>query len=449
MFIFIQFYIKLFLLYYSEMDNITDRDRTKIRIAIADKLVDKVCDALIDGKPLTGNLRETLGNTMVKVLNEPENKSKISQTIFQSVDSALKMPLRGPLLLFSLVNNEQTYNYIQNYITMIFSKVYQENDTIKLFNKRLYDQMGDPPYNVWFAPVQKGGKKRKTMRFKKKSNKRKKKKRKTKRVRKQRGGMPGVAGAATKIAQDNKDKLAEQASKTVEETKNEVVQQASETVENNSSPPETAEVIDGGKQKQSFSDKVSGEFSKGLADMGKEFTHLETQLGKSGINMPKMPSLPSMPSLGLGKKIPEMTGGQIDQNANELIQKFGSSLIENITTDIPNISPQILQRMLNASYIHSIKNGDQLVDGANSALSNTIKTTPLLMDVFPIILVQALYNSGKYVMESLAQAFQQQKKDARDKGENDDITFKPTSNDFIIIFMSKLKENISNRINMG
>jgi hypothetical protein len=319
---------------------------------------------------------------------------------------------------------------------MIFSKVYQENDTIKLFNKRLYDQMGDPPYNVWFAPVQKGGKKRKTMRFKKKSNKRMKKKRKTKRVRKQRGGMKGVAGAVNKIAQENKD---------------EVVQQASEKVENDSSPPETpvAAVIDGGKQKQSFSDKVSSEFSKGLVDMGKEFTHLETQLGKSGINMPKMPSLPSMPSFGLGKKIPEMTGGQIDQNANDLIQKFGSSLIENITTDIPNISPQILQRMLNASYVHSIKNGDQLVDGANSALSNTIKTTPLLMDVFPIILVQALYNSGKYVMESLAQAFQQQKKDARDKGENDDITFKPTSNGFIIIFMSKLKENISNRINMG
>lgn len=428
------------------MDNITDRDRTKIRIAIADKLVDKVCDALIDGKPLTGNLRETLGNTMVKVLNEPENKSKISQTIFQSVDSALKMPLRGPLLLFSLVNNEQTYTYIQNYITMIFSKVYQENDTIKLFNKRLYDQMGDPPYNVWFAPVQKGGKKRKTIRFKKKSNKRMKKKRKTKRIRKQRGGMAGVAGAAKKFAQENKDKLVEEASEMVEEKKNEVTEQATDMVEGAS---KQEPVIDGGKQKKSFSDKVSGEFSKGLEDMGKEFTNLETQLGKRGVNMPKMPSLPSMPSLGLGKKIPEMTGGEIDQNANDLIQKFGSSLIENITTDIPNISPQILQRMLNASYIHSIKNGDQLVDGANSALSNTIKTTPLLMDVFPIILVQALYNSGKYVMESLAQAFQQQKKDARDKGENDDITFKPTSNDFIIIFMSKLKENISNRINMG
>ena len=64
------------------MDKISDRDRTKIRMAVADKLVDKVCDALIEGKPLTGNLRETLGNTMTNVLNEPENKSKITQVEF-------------------------------------------------------------------------------------------------------------------------------------------------------------------------------------------------------------------------------------------------------------------------------------------------------------------------------------------------------------------------------
>lgn len=430
------------------MDNITDRDRTKIRIAIADKLVDKVCDALIDGKPLSGNLRETLGNTMIKVLNEPENKSKISQTIFQSVDSALKMPLRGPLLLFSLVNNEQTYNYIQNYITLIFSKVYNENDTIKLFNKRLYDQMGDPPYNVWFAPVQKGGKKRKTVRFKNKSNKRNKKKRKTKRIRKQRGGMAGAAAMAKGFVKKNKDKIEKQAKKIAEEHKDDIANMAKDNVtkdEESDTKPESKKT----RKDMSLSERVKDDYAQGQEKMANLKTKLETDLGANGINMPSMPGLPSMPSLGMGKKIPEMTGGEIDQNANELIQKFGSSLIENITTDIPNISPQILQRMLNASYIHSIKNGDQLVDGANNALSNTIKTTPLLMDVFPIILVQALYNSGKYVMESLAQAFQQQKKDARDKGEKDDITFKPTSNGFIIIFMSKLKENISNRINMG
>ena len=199
----------------------------------------------------------------------------------------------------------------------------------------------------------------------------------------------------------------------------------------------------------SFSERVKDDYAQGQEKMSKLSTKLETELGANGINMPSMPGMPSMPSFGLGKKMPEMTGGEIDQTADDLIVKFGSSLIENITTDIPTISPQILQRMLNASYIHAIKNGDQLVDSANSTLANTIRTTPLLMDIFPVILVQALYNSGKYVMESLAQTFQQQKKDARDKGKDDDFTFNPNDPNFVIIFMGKLKENISSRINMS
>ena len=439
------------------MDKISDRDRTKIRMAVADKLVDKVCDALIEGKPLTGNLRETLGNTMTNVLNEPENKSKITQTIFQSVDSALKMPLQGPLLLFSLVNNNQSYSYIQNYITMIFSKVYNENDTIKLFNKRLYDQLSEPPYESWFSQIsQQGGKKRKTKRKTKRSKKKLSKRNKTKHIRKQRGGMAmpaGVAGMAKGFVEKNKDTLEKVAKETVEETKGNLEKMAKDTVTNdNKDDPKPEPEKEKDRKDMSFAERVKDDYAKGKEKMSKLSTKLETDLGANGINMPSMPgmpSMPSMPSFGLGKKMPEMTGGEIDQTADDLIVKFGSSLIENITTDIPTISPQILQRMLNASYIHAIKNGDQLVDSANNTLANTIKSTPLLMDIFPVILVQALYNSGKYVMESLAQTFQQQKKDARDKGKDDDFTFNPNDPNFVIIFMGKLKENISERINMG
>ena len=436
------------------MDKISDRDRTKIRMAVADKLVDKVCDALIEGKPLTGNLRETLGNTMTNVLNEPENKSKITQTIFQSVDSALKMPLQGPLLLFSLVNNNQSYSYIQNYITMIFSKVYNENDTIKLFNKRLYDQLSEPPYESWFSQIsQQGGKKRKTKRKTKRSKKKLSKRNKTKHIRKQRGGMAmpaGVAGMPKGFVEKNKDTLEKVAKETVEETKGNLEKMAKDTVTNdNKDDPKPEPEKEKDRKDMSFAERVKDDYAKGKEKMSKLSTKLETDLGANGINMPSMPGMPSMPSFGLGKKMPEMTGGEIDQTADDLIVKFGSSLIENITTDIPTISPQILQRMLNASYIHAIKNGDQLVDSANNTLANTIKSTPLLMDIFPVILVQALYNSGKYVMESLAQTFQQQKKDARDKGKDDDFTFNPNDPNFVIIFMGKLKENISERINMG
>ena len=68
------------------------------------------------------------------------------------------------------------------------------------------------------------------------------------------------------------------------------------------------------------------------------------------------------------------------------------------------------------------------------------------MDVFPIILVQALYNSIDTVTESLAISLQQQKKDARDQGTDDKIKFKPTEPGFIVIFMEKLKEEISTQI---
>lgn len=401
------------------MDKLSDRDKTKIREAIAEKLVDKICDALIEGKPLTSNLRETLGNTMTGVLNEPENKSKITQTIFQSVDSALKMPLQGPLLLFALVNNEQSYNYIQNYITMIFSKVYNKNDTIKLFNTRLYDQLSKPPYESWFSQISQqsqmrgGGTKRKT----KRSTKYNKGKHKTKSIRKQRGGIKGaLANMGKNFVKKNKGKIEKQAKKLAEEHKDDIAKMAQDA-------SNTASQMGSGQTSEPASAPASAPASE---------------------NTSIIPSFIS----GAKEKEKEMTGPEIEQNADELVEKFGSSLIEKITTDIPSISPQILQRMLNASYIHAIKNGDQLVDSAINTLARTITTTPLLRDIFPVILVQSLFNSGKYVMESIATSFQQQKKDAQDKGGNDDITFKPTDSNFVIIFMGKLKENISKQINM-
>lgn len=348
------------------MDNLTDRDKTKIRTLIAEKLVDKICDALIEGKPLTQNLRETLGNTMTNVLNEPANKNKISQSMFQSIDSALKMPLRGPLLMYGLLNKDQTYQYVQNYLSLIFNKVYKKNDTIASFKDNLYRQLQNPPYKAWFS--QTGGRKRKTIRKKTKHRKRKKNK-----SNKMHGGNM-AASIMTKLA----------ANKNI--------------------------------------------------------------LNKALSNLPSMSSQQSEPSTE-SKKVREMSGDEIEQNANEMIAKFGPSLFESVTNDIPSISPQILQKMLSASHVHTIKTSDVIVNSAIDALSNTIKTTPMLMDIFPIILVQALYNSGDDVLEALAQALQQQKKDVSDKGDDPSkVTFNPLDPGYMTLFMEKLKERLANRI---
>ena len=45
------------------MDTLSWRDRSKIRAyPITDKIVDKICTELINGQPLAGNLRQSLGN---------------------------------------------------------------------------------------------------------------------------------------------------------------------------------------------------------------------------------------------------------------------------------------------------------------------------------------------------------------------------------------------------
>ncbi len=427
------------------MDKITNLDRNKIRVAIADKLVDKICSELIDSKPLTSNLRETLGNTMTNVLNEPQNKSKITQTLFQSIDSALRIPSSGPLLLYSLVTNENTYKYIQKFITTIFSNVYNENDTINVFSKRLYQQLRNPPYETWFSQTQQGGKKRKTLRSKKNLSKNKIQKRKTKRARKYAGGN-ALAGMAKGFVKKHKGTLEKQVKKFAEEHKDDIEQIAKNNVteENN---VETSVPSKKARDKMIWSKKVKDDYSQGKEALSAIGSNLEKNIGKHGVTLPSisMPSMPSMPTFGK-EDLPEMSGGEIDQAADDLIVKFGTSLIENITKDIPTISPRILQRMTNASYVHALKNSDQLIDSAKRSIGDTIRITPMIMDVFPIILVQALYNSIDTVTESLAISLQQQKKDARDQGTDDKIQFKPTEPGFIVIFMEKLKEEISTQI---
>ena len=148
------------------MDQLSDRDRTKIRNEIAEKLVDKICSGLINNAPLVDNLRESLGNEMLSVLNDPANKSKISQTVLQAINTSLSLPLRGPLLLYALMDNDESYEYTKNMITFIFKQIHKENDTLSSFSGRLVESLYDPPYDSWFKKVNNisGGKKRKTKR---------------------------------------------------------------------------------------------------------------------------------------------------------------------------------------------------------------------------------------------------------------------------------------------
>ena len=110
----------------TNMDKLSWRDRSKIRSEIAEKLGDKICSGLINNAPLVDNLRESLGNEMLGVLNNPENKSKISQTVLQAINTSIELPLRGPLLLYALMDNDKSYEYTKNMVTFIFGQIYKE-----------------------------------------------------------------------------------------------------------------------------------------------------------------------------------------------------------------------------------------------------------------------------------------------------------------------------------
>ena len=145
------------------------RDKSLIREKVASKLVDQICQGLIDGRQLIPGLRETLGNSIQMVMNEPDNKDKISTSIVESVKSSI--PSEGPLLLYGLLQNNNTYEFTKSTIGIIFTRVYQKNDTVRLFNNRLFDQLSDPPFNTWFGQQVGGKKTRKTRKSRKSKRK--------------------------------------------------------------------------------------------------------------------------------------------------------------------------------------------------------------------------------------------------------------------------------------
>ncbi len=130
------------------MDSLSWRDKSLVRAAIAEKMVDKICSGLINNAPLVDNLRESLGNEMLKVLSDPANKSKISQTVVGAVNTSIELPLRGPLLLYSLMENDESYDYTKNMITFIFGQIYENEDTLDKFSSRLVERLYDPPMTV-------------------------------------------------------------------------------------------------------------------------------------------------------------------------------------------------------------------------------------------------------------------------------------------------------------
>jgi hypothetical protein len=411
------------------------RDKSLIREQCASKLVDQICQGLIDGRELIPGLRESLGNSIKMVMEEPENKDKISTSIVESVKSSI--PVQGPLLLYGLLQNNNTYEFTKSNIAIIFTRVYQKNDTAKLFNNRLFDQLSNPPFNTWFGQQTGGRKTKKSRKSKSKrkyTNKKKtrRKRKTTTRIMKQYGGMDTVAEGSKALS--TATDAANNVSDVVESASNVV-----DAVNNNDS--EEKNDNEGDNDAKGGDDDAKGGDDDAKEGDDEQSTTTSSQSGSSAV------SDSGQAKYGVGSGPVPLSAGEINNEASSLTNKFNKELMNEVTKSIPDIKDQILTKMVNASYVHALKSGDVMLNSIIGSLNNSVQVNSNLINIFPIILVQAMVASFEIIATTINRTHNEEKTETNE-GKKDDVKFDPTLDPFLMNFMKNLKENIEEKINL-
>ena len=403
---------------------LTERDKTRLTDDINEKLVKTICSKIMDesaddAQLISGVLKQTLGDSINKTLTNPSNEDRISSTITQAINASLIKCIDGPLLLYSILDNKESYQATKELLNKIFTNVYSKitDKSLAIFVKTLLRKLKDPPYTVWFKPVATlGGKKSKTMRKRKIKNKRSK----TYRNKLSRGGVgppPGLL-AAVSSASENIDP--------------ETIADISKNVGENISPDKIAEI----------SKKV---------DAGIEQTDGEETKGMLGSMKDKMKGI-----LGYGDENPEGddtgtaqgTGSSVDLS-DEKIRELNEELITRLTKRIDETEDELLERLLNATYEYCTSNGKVILDNINTAIYDTIRINNISKNTTEVIIVQAMYASSMDVQQCIETTYEEYRKTEIANGVNEaSIKFVPTSPTFINNFLRHLKTRLGNLVNL-
>ena len=147
------------------------------------------------------------------------------------------------------------------------------------------------------------------------------------------------------------------------------------------------------------------------------------------------------------------TGSDITQNANDLVSKYNEALFNLISKDLETVKSQILQRMLNACYLHATNNSNVILTAITNSIGNIVQqsmNTGVLQYDYPnfIILVQAMRPSNKDIVNALGDTYMNQKQKATNEGKKDEVKFNPTDTQFVVDFMSNFKNAVSKKINL-
>ena len=217
----------------------TSRQFNGISEQMSNKMVDRICSQIQDDSdgngPLSTALSTTLAKEVTQIIKSKEGKRKLQTTVFETIRLALNSSRRNPILLYSLLKNND--NEIKQFINVLFTRAYDNSNNSKnvgSFLKRLFKILRDPPSDLYNTKTTGGNKTR--------ARRNKSKKRKTRSLRKkQRGGAADDAAAAAVITTQDcsncpddpklndlidgyKDKLVSEMAKNIESDKHDIME---------------------------------------------------------------------------------------------------------------------------------------------------------------------------------------------------------------------------------
>ena len=223
---------------------LTTRQFNKISGELSNKMVDRICSDISNdsqGKdPLSTALRTTLAGEVTRIIQSDEGKRKLQTIVFETIRLALNSSRRNPILLYSLLKNND--NEIKQFINVLFTRAYDNSNNsnniknVGSFLKRLFKILRDPPSDLYNIKKTGGNKTR--------ARRNKSKKRRTRSLRKkQRGGadpidMTNYSGVITSQDCSNcpddptlndlidgyKDKLVSEMAKNIESDKHDIME---------------------------------------------------------------------------------------------------------------------------------------------------------------------------------------------------------------------------------
>ena len=362
---------------------LSQEDQEKMMIGIRDKFVQNLKDSKIDETTqVTVKLRETLANIMIKILSDNKNINRLGKLINEVINITLQKTTNGPMLLWCIMEQSDTYSLLQSFITKIFTYtynnkennyiIYPDND-IDLFINNLLNNLLRPPYKEWYTIKQVGGK---TM--KKRRQKNKKRRYTIYKRPSQRGGEngnenQGVVSTFQKL-DANEENIAQK--KAAEEAKAEAI--------SNANLESGADISEEEEMKMKFS-SFNKKLLEALTKRINETSNLETIM----------------------EKIMAASYLHAKTNNVNLINSVNKSLHESITQNniLNECAPIILAQAL---YNSSLRVKLSIIKAFEELRKNKISLGELK--------------------------------------EGDYLSFEPTKSEFIVLFMNELKENVKREI---